>query len=138
MRWYCIGEGNSRKEYESTIKDNKLEKDFILLGSISNPYPYIKCSDIYVQTSRHEGYCLTLAEAKCLCKPIVTTNFIGAYEQIEDGINGFIVVPDEDDIYKNIKYIIDNKEISDSFIEKLKIEQMDKRENVNKLMSFID
>lgn len=138
VRWYCIGEGNSKEEYESIIKDNKLEKDFILLGSTSNPYPYIKGSDIYVQTSRHEGYCLTLAEAKCLCKPIVTTNFIGGYEQIEDRINGFIVVPNENDIYKNIKYIIDNKEISESFIKKLKIEQMDTRENVNKLMSFID
>ena len=111
VRWYCVGEGNSREEYESLIKDNKLEEDFILLGATPNPYPYIKNSDIYVQTSRHEGYCLTLAEAKCLCKPIVTTNFTGAYEQIEHGINGLIVPLNEDYIYKS---------------------------NVNKLMSFID
>ena len=138
VRWYCVGEGNSREEYESLIKDNKLEEDFILLGATPNPYPYIKNSDIYVQTSRHEGYCLTLAEAKCLCKPIVTTNFTGAYEQIEHGINGLIVPLNEDYIYKNVKYIIDNKSVSYNFIEKLKIEAIDTRSNVNKLMSFID
>ena len=138
VRWYCVGEGNSREEYESLIKDNKLEEDFILLGATPNPYPYIKNSDIYVQTSRHEGYCLTLAEAKCLCKPIVTTNFTGAYEQIEHGINGLIVPLNEDYIYKNVKYIMDNKSVSYNFIEKLKIEAIDTRSNVNKLMSFID
>ena len=138
VRWYCVGEGNSREEYESLIKDNKLEEDFILLGATPNPYPYIKNSDIYVQTSRHEGYCLTLAEAKCLCKPIVTTNFTGAYEQIEHGINGIIVSLNEDYIYKNVKCIIDNKYVSYNFIEKLKIEAIDTRSNVNKLMSFID
>ena len=138
VRWYCVGEGNSREEYESLIKDNKLEEDFILLGATPNPYPYIKNSDIYVQTSRYEGYCLTLAEAKCLCKPIVTTNFTGAYEQIEHGINGIIVSLNEDYIYKNVKCIIDNKYVSYNFIEKLKIEAIDTRSNVNKLMSFID
>ena len=138
VRWYCVGEGNSREEYESLIKDNKLEEDFILLGATPNPYPYIKNSDIYVQTSRHEGYCLTLAEAKCLCKPIVTTNFTGAYEQIEHGINGLIVPLNEDYIYKNVKYIMDNKSVSYNFIEKLKLEAIDTRSNVNKLMSFID
>lgn len=138
VRWYCVGEGNSREEYESLIKDNELEEDFILLGATPNPYPYIKNSDIYVQTSRHEGYCLTLAEAKCLCKPIVTTNFTGAYEQIEHGINGLIVPLNEDYIYKNVKYIMDNKSVSYNFIEKLKIEAIDTRSNVNKLMSFID
>lgn len=138
VRWYCVGEGNSREEYESLIKDNKLEEDFILLGATPNPYPYIKNSDIYVQTSRHEGYCLTLAEAKCLCKPIVTTNFTGAYEQIEHGINGLIVPLNEDYIYKNVKYIMDNKYVSYNFIEKLKIEAIDTKSNVNKLMSFID
>ena len=131
VRWYCVGEGNSREEYESLIKDNKLEEDFILLGATPNPYPYIKNSDIYVQTSRHEGYCLTLAEAKCLCKPIVTTNFTGAYEQIEHGINGLIVPLNEDYIYKNVKYIMDNKSVSYNFIEKLKIEAIDTRSNVN-------
>ena len=112
VRWYCVGEGNARGEYEKLIKEKNLENNFILLGANPNPYPYIKKSDIYVQTSRHEGYCLTLAEAKCLCKPIVTTNFIGAYEQIEDEINGFIVKPGDVDGYVEVlKKLILNKDL---------------------------
>lgn len=138
VRWYCVGEGNNRKEYEYLIKKKKLENDFILLGATINPYPYIKNSDIYVQTSRHEGYCLTLAEAKCLCKPIVSTNFIGAYEQIEDKVNGFIVEFNECELYEKIKYIIDNKLIYESLISKLKESNINTVDNVNKLLDYID
>ncbi len=91
VRWYCVGEGNSRKEYENLIKKYGLEKEFILVGATPNPYPYIKNADLYVQTSRHEGYCLTLAEAKCLNKEIITTNFTGVNEQIKIEADGIIV-----------------------------------------------
>lgn len=109
VRWYCIGEGNSRSEYESLIKEYELQEDFILLGAKTNPYPYMKMADIYVQTSRHEGYCLTLAEAKILNKVIITTNFTGADEQIEQGKTGLIVESKWEFIYESIKYLIDNK-----------------------------
>ena len=138
VRWYCVGEGNARDEYEKLIKEKNLEGNFILLGANPNPYPYIKKSDIYVQTSRHEGYCLTLAEAKCLCKPIVTTNFIGAYEQIKNKINGFIVNQNEDDIYEKIKFIIDNNYIRDKFISNLNNTKLNTVNNVNKLLDYIN
>lgn len=107
VRWYCIGEGNDRKEYERMIENYNLKENFFLLGSTINPYPYIANADIYVQTSRHEGYCLTLAEAKCLAKPIVTTNFTGAKEQLKNGLNGLIVDCNEQDLYQKIRYLID-------------------------------
>src|SRR5690625_3234280 len=82
IRLYCIGEGSTKNEYKELIRCYGVEKDFILLGSTSNPYPFMKQCDIYVQPSRHEGYCITLAEAKCFNKPIVSTNFTGAKEQL--------------------------------------------------------
>lgn len=110
VRWYCIGEGQARKEYEEMIREYKLENDFILLGATPNPYPYMKNCDVYVQTSRHEGYCLTLAEAKCLDKKIITTDFTGAIEQIENGINGYITNASYESLYFSVKSLIqDNK-----------------------------
>ena len=38
--------------------------------------------DLYVQPSRHEGFCLTLAEALCFDMPIIATRFAGAQEQL--------------------------------------------------------
>lgn len=138
VKWYCVGDGNARKEYEELIKERKLESDFILLGATPNPYPYMKNADIYVQTSRHEGYCLTLAEAKCLCKFIISTNFIGAYEQIEDKVNGFIVEVNENEIYKKIKYVIDNRYKIENISNKLKDSDVSTVDNVSKLLDYID
>ena len=137
VKWYCIGEGNSRREFEQLIKEYNLENDFLLLGATSNPYPYIKNADIYVQTSRHEGYCLTLAEAKVLNKPIVTTNFIGAYEQIKNNENGFIVSCNENDLADAIKKLIGEKEICSRFSNKLREEKIDTTNEINKLLDYI-
>ena len=137
VKWYCIGDGNSRREFERLIKEYNLEGDFLLLGATSNPYPYIKNADIYVQTSRHEGYCLTLAEAKALNKPIVTTNFIGAYEQIKDNENGIIVNCNENDLADAIKKLIGKKEICSRFSNKLREEKIDTTNDINKLLDYI-
>lgn len=137
VKWYCIGDGNSRREFEQLIKEYNLENNFLLLGSTSNPYPYIKNADIYVQTSRHEGYCLTLAEAKALNKPIVTTNFIGAYEQIKNNENGIIVSCNENDLADAIRKLIDEKEICSKFSNKLREEKIDTTNEVNKLLDYI-
>ncbi|WHY89110.1 glycosyltransferase [Neobacillus novalis] len=133
VRWYCIGDGNNRKEYERLIRDYGLKNDFWLLGSTPNPYPFISNADIYVQTSRHEGYCLTLAEAKCLLKPIITTNFTGAYEQVKDGYNGFIVDCSEDELYKKLKYLIENPLQRKIFIENLKTNDVNSTFKTQKL-----
>ena len=137
VKWYCIGDGNSRREFERLIKEYNLEGDFLLLGATSNPYPYIKSADIYVQTSRHEGYCLTLAEAKALNKPIVTTNFIGAYEQIKNNENGFIVSCNENDLADAIRNLIDEKKFCSKFSKKLREEKIDTTNEVNKLLDYI-
>ncbi|WP_346899650.1 glycosyltransferase [Clostridium sp. UBA7503] len=108
LRWYCVGEGRARSEYEKNINELKIEKDYVLLGSRLNPYPYMKDCDIYVQSSRHEGYCITLAEARCFNNPIITTNFTGANEQIINEENGIIVSEDADSIYLGIKKLLDN------------------------------
>lgn len=138
VRWYCIGDGIHRKEYQLLIDEYNLKNDFILLGSIPNPYPYMAKADIYVQTSRHEGYCLTLAEAKCLCKPIITTDFIGAYEQIENGHTGLIVGCFVEELSQKIKYIIDNKTECDRLIKNLLKNKFDINGDIQKLIYYIE
>lgn len=107
VRWYCIGDGMLRNTCEKLISKYNLEDDYILLGTRKNPYPYMKECDIYVQPSRHEGYCITLAEAMCLNKSIVTTNFTGASEQIKSKEIGLIVDINESAIYEGIKELLD-------------------------------
>ncbi|ASK64450.1 glycosyl transferase [Virgibacillus phasianinus] len=115
VKWYCLGEGSSRTEYERLIKEYNVQDKFILLGSNPNPYPYMDQCDIYVQPSRYEGYCITLAEARALQKPIITTNFTGAKEQIKNEITGIIVDIQEEQIYFAIKKLLNNPRQSTVF-----------------------
>ena len=89
--WCFIGSGSSESEITKQISDFDLCDNIKLLGRKENPYNYMKNCDIYIQPSRHEGYCLTVIEAKILAKPIVITDFAGANEQIKNGVNGIIV-----------------------------------------------
>ncbi len=93
--WYVAGEGALRQVIESAIAEEvqklpELEGRIVLTGSLENPYPLIAAADIYVQTSHSEGYCITLAEARLLCRPVATTDFPGAREQITHGVSGLI------------------------------------------------
>ena len=137
IKWYCIGDGESRKEIENMIEQFNIHKELILLGTQSNPYPFIKNSDIYVQTSKHEGYCITLAEAKLLAKPIITTNFVGAREQIENGKNGIIVNFSEDELYESIKKLILNEKLRIKFSENLLLNTYSNNKEINKLYEFM-
>ena len=133
IRWYCIGEGNLRKKCEELILKYEVGDKFILLGNINNPYNYINASDIYVQSSRHEGYCIALAEAKILNKQIVTTNFAGAKEQIINNKTGLISECNENDIYNNIKKLLDSEELRNRFKKNLKYDMDNYNNDLYKL-----
>jgi glycosyltransferase involved in cell wall biosynthesis len=124
VRWYCLGEGSSRKEYENLIIEHNLQNHFILLGSNPNPYPFIDQCDIYVQPSRYEGYCISLIEARMLKKPIVTTNVNGANEQINHGNTGLVVNIDEDELYKAVSYLLNNQKLRNQLSSNLSEERM--------------
>ncbi len=106
FKWYWIGDGEMKEGLEQKTIQYNLSDYFLLLGTKKNPYPYFKDCDIYVQPSRHEGYCITLAEARVFNKPIVTTDFVGAREQIVNKETGSIVHFNTDEIYMAVKELI--------------------------------
>lgn len=88
--WYAIGGGRDDKKLKKMVTKYGLEEQFIFLGRKDNPYPYMKNCDLYVQPSRHEGYVITLVEARVLSLPILSSDIPSAREQIQDGRNGYI------------------------------------------------
>lgn len=117
--WYVIGEGTERNYLEALIEKYQLKSKFILLGFRDNPYPYIKHSDIYVQTSSFEGLGRTLIEAAILCKPIVTTNFPTAYNLVQDKQTGFITEMKAEDIAVKIELLINDKKVYNQMVAEL-------------------
>ncbi|MEH7336926.1 glycosyltransferase, partial [Neobacillus drentensis] len=115
FKWFGIGEGPERKKLQSLIDEYGINDCFELLGKKINPYPYMKNCNIYVQTSKKEGFGLTVCEAKILKRPIVCANFPTAKEIINNEVDGLLVEHGIDSIYKGItKYLEDN-----SFLNKI-------------------
>ena len=133
IRWYVLGEGEDRQLLEDMIREYGLEKDFILMGQRSNPYPYIKRADLYALTSRYEGKPISVTEAQVLGVGVVTTKYISANEQIDDGVDGIIVENNDEAIYDGIKRILDNPELLNIFSENLKNKTIGNADEINKL-----
>lgn len=138
VRWYCIGDGPEKDNYRNRIKSLGIENDYILLGSKLNPYTFMKECDIYVQPSKHEGYCITLGEARCFDNPIVTTNFTGANEQIKNEITGLVCDISEQGIYQAIKRLLDNKELYKDIRTNLSNEIVDSTNEISKLEKLVN
>ena len=136
--WYAVGEGAMREEIESLISVKGLQSRFILLGSRSNPYPYFSACDIYVQPSLYEGFGITLSEAKMFAKPIVTTDFGTAHDQIRDGENGLIVGMTPEAIAEGIIRMVRDEELSEKCIGALREEKIGNSEEINKLYTFLE
>lgn len=137
FRWYLIGEGAMKSQIEFERNFRNLTNELVLLGSKINPYPFMKECDLYVQTSRHEGYCITLAEARCFSNPIVTTSFTGANEQIKDVKTGFVVEREVNKLYKAIILLINNRILYEEIQMNLQSERVDSENQINKIINFM-
>lgn len=104
LKWYIIGYGNpiEEKKIQDNISKEGVQDSVVLLGKQTNPYPYIKACDVYVQPSRYEGKSITVREAQILCKPVIVTAYPTAPSQIQDGVDGVIVPLDIEQCAKSI------------------------------------
>ncbi len=138
FHWYFLGEGDFRKEMETYITANKLVDNVTLLGTDSNPYPYFKAADIYVQTSRNEGFGRTIAEARLLNIPVVTTRFDSVAQQMIHEKNGLVTDMNPQAVADGIERMITDKELYNSVVEYLKQEPKENTETVKKFDEMIE
>ena len=137
FKWYHIGTGPLKEEIEALISSLGVNDEFVLLGERSNPYPYIGQCDIYAQTSRYEGKSIAIDEAKCLCRPIVTTDFTTVADQIENGVNGLVCKMDERDIAEKIETLFKDEDLRKELTQNLMNEKTGNEEEIEKLYSIL-
>lgn len=122
FKWFFIGEGGERRNIERMIKEKGLQKCVILLGMHTNPYAFMRQADVYVQTSKFEGFGLTISEAKILGKPIVSTNFEVVYNQLTNEKNGLIAEMNGKSVADNIYRMITDDALREAIIAEIKSE----------------
>ena len=137
VRWYLIGYGDLEGFIRQKIKEAGMEEYVIILGKRTNPYPYIKASDLYVQPSRYEGKSVTVREAQMLCKPVVVTNYATAPSQIHDGIDGRIVPMDNEGCAKGIADFILDKELQERIVDYLQTHDYGNEKEIDKLYKIV-
>lgn len=138
IKWYIIGYGGNEALIRQKIKEAGMEEHVILLGKRSNPYPYIKACDIYVQPSRYEGKSVTVREAQMLCKPVVVTNYPTAPSQIRSGIDGVIVPMDNEGCAHGLAEVICDKPLQERIIAHLKTHDYGNESEVEKIYTLIN
>lgn len=111
FHWYLIGDG---PDMESLIEQNRelaTEDVLTLCGAYSNPHTFVFQADLSVLPTHTEAYSMTVIESLIVGTPILVTRYPGAEEAIQDGVNGFIVDQDENELFEKIRECILNREI---------------------------
>ncbi|WP_179107275.1 glycosyltransferase [Sediminibacillus massiliensis] len=106
---WVLGEGQDRPRLEQYINDNNLSDSVKLIGFKSNPYKYIAMCDLFVCSSRAEGFSLALAEAMVLGLPTISTECAGPNELLNSGEYGMVVKNNDLSLYEGIKTLINDK-----------------------------
>lgn len=135
--WHIIGEGEELGRLVDLVNARGLQHFVLFEGLQPNPYPYIKNCDIYVQTSLHEGRCLTISEAKILRKPIISTNFDTVHDQIQSGQNGIIVEMNPEAVALGITSLIEDPILAGKLVESLANESIGNEADIEKFYEYV-
>nr|WP_278547553.1 glycosyltransferase [Catenibacterium mitsuokai] len=138
IKWYIIGYGGDEEKIVQNIKKNHMEDYVILLGKKTNPYPYIKACDVYVQPSRYEGKCVSVREAQILNKPVIITNYATAKNQLVNGYDGMIVPLENEKCALGIYNVLANKDLLHTISENTYKSDYSNYDSINDLINLIN
>ena len=114
IKWLNLGstadEGLYRKLLIEIEKKN-LSQDFMFLGAVNNPYPYIKNASAVAVLSDYESWSMVITEAKILGVPVIATKTSGALEQLEHEVTGILCEFDSNDIADKMESFLRDKEL---------------------------
>lgn len=91
-----VGDGPQRMELHGLAEELGIVDSVRFAGFVRNPHAVVARSQLFVLSSRWEGFGLVLAEALCLGVPVIATRCVaGPEELLEDGRLGRLVPVDD-------------------------------------------
>lgn len=121
---YLLGTGDQEDELKNLCQRHHLSDSVHFLGFQNNPQKYIANADIFICSSRREGFSTVISEAIIIGKPIISTLCSGVIEQLGNSEYGIVVENSEQGIYDGLKMILTDP-------NKLKYYQIKVRERSN-------
>ncbi len=87
-----IGMGNEENALKSLVKKLSIEHKVDFIGIQENPYKYMRAANLFISSSRHEGFPNVVLEANACSTPVVAFDCPGGTREIiENDLNGFLV-----------------------------------------------
>lgn len=131
-----VGDGILKEQINEYISSNSMNEYVVMHGSQLNPFPYMKYADLFIFPSYWESWGMVLTEAMLLKVPVFATRTCPAEEVV--GSLGFICENNEEDIYKQLKYVLQNPQLIQQKREGLKSFNYNNDAIIKKLLSLID
>lgn len=111
-----IGDGDEKENLRKQAESLGVTQSFEFLGSLLNPYPYVKNADFFILPSESESWPLIIADSLILQKPIISTNVGGIPEMISHEKTGYLINYETSEMYDAMKKFISEPE----FVLKIK------------------
>lgn len=135
-----VGSGPDEEKLQTMVRKYELEKDVRFWGFQDNPYKFIAACDLFVCSSRAEGFSTVATEATILGIPIITTECAGMRDLLGESEYGLIVENSEQGLKNGLRRILDDKELYMSYTEKAKVRgtYFCKKKRVEELEEILD
>jgi glycosyltransferase involved in cell wall biosynthesis len=110
FEWYIIGNGDQFETLCAEVDSKGLNEAVHFIGTRPNPMPWVKSADVIVIPSRFESWGMTVSEALCLGKAVITSDLPVFKEQITDGENGVMCHITPDNLANAIEHVLIDEE----------------------------
>lgn len=104
---YLIGDGPMEDQLRSFVKENNMTY-VTFLGVMANPYPIVAQCDLYVLSSKFEGFATIVNESFICGTPVLSTHVSGIVEQIDNQDYGWIVENNQQALNLGLVYALRN------------------------------
>ena len=122
-RLVIAGDGPMKNELKTLVKSLGLEERVKMTGALSREklLSELKISDLFILNTSFESFSFQTVEAMHLGVPVITTNIGNLKEIVEDGKEGILVEPDnEEQLLQAIKKIDEDEKFRNLIIQNAK------------------
>ncbi len=99
------GDGKERKDLERIATEKGILDRVRFLGEHRGVHALYAMSDVFLLTSRHEGFCIAAMEGLAFGLPLISTRVAGVTEYLEEGVNGLFIEASPDDVARALEQI---------------------------------
>ncbi|MHC5269464.1 glycosyltransferase [Enterococcus sp. LJL98] len=114
-----LGKGPEEPKLKLLCKNLGIEDKVLFLGFKNNPYKYIHDSDVFVLSSKWEGFGHVIVEAMASGTPVIATDCkSGPAEILEDNKYGVLIpVSNHNILAEKLILLLENQELLNKYIE---------------------